>query len=155
MIKTNEVIKELEHMNLQAEIRGNDLFVVHCGREDIASVNLNTRFEINTNYWAFRNMLAEDEREKVYVLLTKLAETEPKDRGQDRGEEKKYYLKHKWISYTGRQYLNLYINENKCSIDTKCSFDNIKTQFTLEEINDIKRKFNTNLEDFELIEVVD
>ena len=79
-MKTNKVIKELEKMKLQAEIRINNLFVVHSGREDIASINLNTRFEINTSYWAFKNLLAEDEREKVYELLTKLAETDLDDR---------------------------------------------------------------------------
>lgn len=155
MMKTKEVIKELEHMNLQAEIRGNGLFVVHSGREDIASVYLNTRFEINTNYWAFRNMLAEDEREKVYVLLTKLAETDP----SEREEEKGYYLKHKWLYTKECRYL--------CKDDYGCILvEKLQpsedfapfykpTKFTKEQIEEIKKELNTDLEDFELIEVVD
>lgn len=149
-MKTNKVIKELEKMNLKTQILESSLLVFDRAGETIARVDLKEKFVIDTNFWNFRG-LTEDEREKVYVLLTKLAETDP----SEREEEKRYYLKHKWISYTGRQYLNLYIDENKYSIDTKCSFDNIKTQFTLEEINEIKRKFNTNLQDFELIEVVE
>lgn len=149
MMKTKEVIKELEHMNLQAEIRGNGLFVVHSGREDIASVYLNTRFEINTNYWAFRNMLAEDEREKVYVLLTKLAETDPRDRE----EEKKYYLKHSWIENPGFNYLNFDLERMCYFLDSEKEVGDIKTQFTLEEIDVIREISNTDLEDFQEIEV--
>lgn len=153
-MKTKDVIKELEHMNLQAEIRGNDLFVVHSGREDIASVNLNTRFEINTSYWAFKNLLSEDEREKVYVLLTKLAETDPQDRGKDRGEEKKYYLKHKWLA-GDNNYLNFNSRKYNYELNSYDNFDEFKTEFTQSEIDALKKYFNTKLEDFELIEVVD
>ena len=149
MIKTKEVIKNLKIMNLQTKVCGDCLVVLHCGGGSVASVNLAKKFDVDVNYWDFENNLTEDEQEKVFVLLTKLAVTDP----EDREEEKKYYLKHKWISYIGRQYLNLYINENKCSIDTKCNFDNIKTQFTQGEIDKIKRNLNTSLEDFELIEV--
>ena len=148
-MKTKEVIKEVERMKLEAEIRGNDMLVIHSGRESIASINLKTKFEINTSLWAFTNLLAEDEREKIYVLLTKLAETDL----EDREEEKKYYLKHKWISYSGRQYLNLNTDKNKYDINSKSNSAEFKTQFTLEEINKIKEKFNTDLSDFEIVEV--
>lgn len=150
-MKTKEVIKELKHMNLQAEIRINNLFVVHSGREDIASVNLNTRFEINTSYWAFKNLLSEDEREKVYVLLTKLAETDP----QDREEEKKYYLRHKWIGRKSPSgdYLNYCNHYDEYQMYSK-GVDALYTpQFTQAEINEIKERFNTTLEDFEQIPV--
>lgn len=85
-MKTNKVIKEIEYMNLQAEIRDNYLYIF-SGREQIASINLIRKFEINTDYWAFKNLLSEDEREKVYVLLTKLAETDPKDREEEESNE--------------------------------------------------------------------
>lgn len=150
-MKTKEVIKELEKMKLQAEIRINNLFVVHSGREDIASVNLNTRFEINTDYWAFKNLLAEDEQEKVYVLLTKLAETDPKDRE----EEKKYHLRHRWFADVDYIYVNRCISENSFLLHNNKNAEDYKTQFTQAEIDEIKRKFNTTLEDFEMVEVED
>lgn len=149
MIKTKEVIKELEHMNLQAEIRINNLFVVHSGREDIASVNLNTRFEINTNYWAFKNLLSEDEREKVYVLLTKLAETDP----SEREEEKKYYLRHKWLNRSFDNYLSLDLKNSIYGIGGNGENLIFKSKFTQAEIGMIKQKFSTSLEDFEQIPV--
>ena len=151
MIKTKEVIKEVEKMKLQAEIRGNNLFVIHSGREDIASVNLNTRFEINTSYWAFKNLLSEDEREKVYVLLTKLAETDP----QDREKEKKYYLRHKWIGRKSPSgdYLNYCDYYDEYQMYSKEDGELYTPQFTQAEIDGIKERFNTSLEDFEMIEV--
>lgn len=151
MIKTKEVIKELKKMNLQAEIRGNDLFVVHCGREDIASIHLNTKFEINTSYWAFKNLLAEDEREKVYVLLTKLAETDP----SEREEEKRYYLKHKWLNRSFDNYLSLDLKNSIYGIGGNGENLIFKSKFTQTEIGMIKQKFSTSLEDFEIVEVME
>lgn len=149
-MKTNKVIKEIEYMNLQVETQ-DDYLCIWSGREQIASISLKIKFEINTSYWAFKNLLAEDEREKVYVLLTKLAETDP----DDREEEKRYYLKHKWLIDGERRYLNLYVYKNEYEINSKANFAEFKTQFTQAEINEIKERLNTNLEDFELIEVVE
>ena len=152
-MKTNEVIKEIEYMDLQAEIRDNYLYIF-SGREQIASVNLIRKFEINTNYWAFKNLLAEDEREKVYVLLTRLAETDP----QDREEEKRYYLKHRYLqsSFTNlNDFLSYSASDNKLALSNGINFPKYKTHFTLKEIEEIKEKFNTDLEDFEIIEVKD
>lgn len=144
-----EVIKEVERMKLEADtIIGKDLLVIYCGREPIASIDLKTKLKINTDYWAFTNLLAEDEREKIYVLLTKLAETDP----QDRGEEKKYYLRHKWIGGNYTNYLNFDIN-GKFEIESKATNLKFQTKFTQKEIDKIKIKFNTNLEDFEIVEV--
>lgn len=148
MIKTKEVIKELEKMNLQTEVRNDYLFVTHSSGEAVGSINLKAKFEIYIDFRDPRNKLSEDEREEVYVLLTKLAETDP----EDRGEENKYYLRHKWLT-TGFVYLNFSIPDNSCRLhdkrQTKCS----KTQFTLEEIDEIKKRFNTDLKEFEIIEV--
>ena len=93
MIKTNKVIKELEKMNLKTQILESSLLVFDRTGETIARVDLKEKFVIDTYFWNFRG-LTEDEREKVYALLSKLAETDP----QDREEEKKYYLRHKWLN---------------------------------------------------------
>lgn len=147
-MKTSEVIKELEKMGLRTEMRENDLYVIACETKDIASINLKRKFKVDTNFFNFTNKLTEDEQEKVYVMLTKLAETEP----EDRGEEKKYYLRHKWLGEDDSNYLNL-VNNYAFEICTKKEVDKYKTQFTAEEIKAIKRKFNTDLEDFEIVEV--
>lgn len=148
-MKTKEVIKELEKMNLQTQICNDYLFVTDSYGEAVGSINLKAKFEIYIDFRNFRHKLFEDEREKVYVLLTKLAETDP----EDRGEEKRYYLKHKWLIDGERRYLNLYVDKNEYEINSDANCAEFKTQFTQSEIDGIKEKLNTNLEDFEVIEV--
>lgn len=154
-MKTQEVIKELEKMNLKAEIRGDSLLVFNSFGFAVASTSLSRKFEINTYFLNFRKVLSKDQREKVYFLLTKLAETDP----EDREEEKKFYLKqnlkHKWLERNAFYYLNLNIDKNIYLIDSYASTDTFKTQFTQAEIDKIKEKFNTNLDDFEQIPVED
>lgn len=149
-MKTKEVIKELKDMNLQTEVRNDYLFVTDSYGEAVGSINLKAKFEIYIDFRNFRHKLSEDEREKVYVLLTKLAETEPQDR-----EEKKYYLKHKWFNFKYFNFLNFYIANDSYELNDKSNNVEFKTQFTQAEIDEIKERFNTNLEDFEQIPVVD
>lgn len=72
-----------------------------------------------------------------------------------REEEKKFYLRHKWIFDK-----DFYMYLRKTSYDDKkMSFGvvnfsrNDGLQFTLKEIEEIKEKYNTDLKDFEMIEV--
>lgn len=153
MIKTKEVIKELKKMNFKTQILESSLLVFDRAGETIARVDLKEKFEIDTYFWNFRGSLTEDEREKVYVLLTKLAETDP----EDREEEKKYYLKHKWLLPEEYRYLckddNYYFLAEKLQSSENCIPFYELAKFTKEQIEEFKRTFNTNLEDFELIEV--
>lgn len=71
-----------------------------------------------------------------------------------REEEKKFYLRHMYFkSWNGRQYFTFdYIH--KCAyVRSKLSTCKAMQQFTLQEIDEIKEKFNTDLKDFEMIEV--
>ena len=73
----------------------------------------------------------------------------------ERVEEKKYYLKHRFINYnTAGEYLNLSATE-KVILNNHCEGEGFKTKFTKAEIEKFKEKFNTDLSDFELIEVED
>ena len=148
-MKTKEVIKELEKMNMITEIRENVLFVYTPNGLPFANISLDRKFGINTRSQVFRDLLSEDEQEKVYVLLTKLAETDP----NDREEEKRYYLKHKWLYSRDCNYLNFKSDENSYMLSYSYDWYGHKKQFTKAEIDKIKEKFNTNLEDFEIIEV--
>lgn len=151
MIKTKEVIKNLKIMNLQTKVCGDCLVVLHCGGGPVASVNLAKKFDVDVNYWDFENKLTEFEQERVFVLLTRLAVTDP----EDREEEKKYYLKHKWIGTQDFIYLNLNFDTGSCFLGSKSDLEFIKTQFSQSEIDGFKKTNNTNLEDFEIVEVED
>ena len=74
---------------------------------------------------------------------------------EDREEEKKYYLKHRWII---DKSFYMYLQKPSCYDDKMrlAFFDfsgNNDKKFTLKEIEEIKKKFDTDLKDFELVEV--
>lgn len=148
-MKTKEVIKGIEKMKLQVDVTKDYLFVIHRNGKTVANMNLNRKFQMSTNFWAFQNMLTEDEREKVYFLLTKLAETDP----EEREEKQKYLLKHKWFDDSLCAYINYCIPNDSFNLNSKSNNEAFKTQFTQAEIDEIKERFNTNLEDFEQIPV--
>ena len=75
---------------------------------------------------------------------------------EDREEEKKFYLKHRWLDRENEaNYLNFEISEFYYSLDSKPEVSWVKTKFTLKEVEKIKEKFDTDLKDFELVEVED
>lgn len=71
-------------------------------------------------------------------------------------QEQKYYIAHRWINTDGFGFIN-WDKENNCMglSNTLYSgdYDNYQTQFTLLEIEELKEKYNTTLEDFEIIPV--
>lgn len=71
---------------------------------------------------------------------------------EDREEEKKYCLRHRWFNFDDR-YLNKNLETNQFFL-SYAPFENYKSAFTLKEIEEIKEKYCTTLEDFEIIEVL-
>ena len=73
---------------------------------------------------------------------------------EDREEEKKFYLKHRWMDGENEaNYLNFVISGFYYTLNTKPEASWAKTKFTINEIEDIKKKLGTDLDDFELVEV--
>ena len=89
-----------------------------------------------------------------YDLLKKvieLAETPL----SEREDEKKYYLKYRIVdNWEADKYVNC-VGENYITLSGRREGRNYKTEFTRKEIEKIKKRFNTDLSDFELIEVED
>ena len=74
---------------------------------------------------------------------------------EDREEEKKFYLRHKWLNLDTDNYLHLDVDDGSCMLDDDEEFSYTKIKLTKKEIKEIKERFNTDLADFELVEVVD
>ena len=73
----------------------------------------------------------------------------------EREDEKRYYLKHRFINVnTDVEYINISITE-KVTLDNRREDLDYKTKFTKAEIQKFKEKFDTDLRDFELIEAED
>lgn len=86
---------------------------------------------------------------EVIKAAMELAETPP----DERQEEKKYYLKHRFLGHRNYSYLNYDQKLQKLYLNDKVRIDYVQTQFTQEEIDEIKEKYKTTLDDFEQIEV--
>lgn len=116
----------------------------------VASVYTEVCFSIDLTYGGF-DKLEHEQKEELFNLIVEYARTPV----EEREEPKKYYLKHKWLTDNGGSYncLNFYVDENKYSIESDSDMYGFKTQFTQTEIDEIKKRFNTSLEDFEIIEV--
>lgn len=122
-------------------------------KEDEEKLIADNQFEISKTE-EYRIIFLIDILEYPYdfQLLKKvieLAET-PLDK---RREEKKYYIKHRFINNcTYLEYINLVTNEGVVLSD-RLEDRHYKTKFTKAEIEELKKRFDTDLNDFELIEV--
>lgn len=74
---------------------------------------------------------------------------------EDREEEKKFYLKHRWIKGCVIMYLYRNTLNGYCYLGDKKCRPHRQKMFTLKEIEEIKEKFDTDLVDFELVEVAE
>ena len=93
-----------------------------------------------------------DERDfNMIKAAVELAETPI----EDREEEKKFYLRHKWmrnINGLSRAF-KINIEDGTADVGFMCPSLGYKNQFTKKEIEEIKKKFNTDLADFKEVEV--
>lgn len=148
-MKTKEFIKRVEELGFrvkvcdsQIRILANDFIisVIYIGREYM----INTYKPVSI---AFRN---EDE---LFDLIIKYAKTPI----EDRKEETRFYLEHRYFRfYNGSsKYLGMDLLKVKPDLCSKITYRWMKNQFTEKEIDEIKEKFNTDLADFETIEVKD
>lgn len=107
--------------------------------------------QISNYYYAYDKLCNED-KEKLFELLVEYART-PID---EREEEKKYYLKHKWLRCLGGCAL-LHESTKFHTFVLMGGFGEVpkdyKMKFTQKEIDEIKEKYNTDLSDFEMVEV--
>lgn len=94
-----------------------------------------------------------DESDMILAAM-ELAETPP----EDREEEKKFLIRHKYL--VSKNFYPVCMVWHKLKDvyrPINCRVDNhiYQAQFTLKEVEDIKIKLDTDLADFELVEVTD
>ena len=91
------------------------------------------------------------QKTKVFDLVTELARTPI----EDRKDEDKYFLRHKYLStdILAENYLNYRLYSDKYELDGPIEMNNVQTKFTLKEIQDMSVKLKSNFSDFEMIKV--
>ena len=146
-MKTNEFIKRVEELGYDIKLRNDYIQII---RDEFVAVvvYINVMYSI-TFHQIIKNSW--NNGDKLFDLIVEYAKT-PVD---EREEEKKFYLRHRWFkpSPLCKNYLNYWIGNEEYWLEYKNESEDVKTKFTLKEINEIKEKFNTDLKDFEIIEV--
>lgn len=100
------------------------------------------------------NTRCDDKDLNVIKAAIDFAETPP----EDREEEQKFWIQHRFMVSKNLLPVNLVWNKLKDvyrSINLKVDSHIYQAQFTFKEYEEIKKKLNTDLKDFELVEVVD
>lgn len=133
MVKTKEFIKRVEDMGFKI-LNASDMFLyiyireVDDDYEQLGYVDVETENIMNISGLGI-DKITSDKREKLFKLIVEYASTPP----EERKEEKKYYIKHKYL----RKH-NAYLNYNKSFKEwifhSKSDTANRKTQFTLAEL---------------------
>lgn len=149
-MKTKEFIKRVEELGFEVFNEDGYLVVKDEYGYNLAYVNKTTLTQMSTDYMEWDGVYDED-KTKLFDLIVEYAKTPV----NEREEEKKFYLKHRWFkpSPIYKNYLNYWIGNDEYWLDYKNESKEIQTQFTLKEIDEIKEKFNTDLGDFKKTEV--
>ena len=155
-MKTKEFIKKVKSLGFEARVeysrKGEPVeFWIGDGEEDFVVIWPKFTFAISTIDGGFMDLKYPLPLKELYKLCFEYASTPVKDRE----EEKKFYLRHRWLESIGNRYLITDLGDGYYYLDDKDDYFAGKMQFTLKEIEEIKEKFGTDLADFELVEVKD
>lgn len=149
-MRTKEFTRRVEELGFVCEKAEEVYFIYNKEGPKYASVCHNVPNQISNmkREWDF---LDKEEQEKLFDLLIEYAKTPI----EDREEEKKFYLRHRWI-FNKDFYMYLQktsYDDKKMSVRVLGFSDNDDIKFSEKEIEEIKEKFDTDLKDFELVEV--
>ena len=146
-MKTKEFIKKVEKLGYNIEIDWPTIYI-KCDGCILARVDKATPYTINTKA-AFEVKNAEE----LFDLCAKYAKMPI----EEREDKKKYrlYLKEKNHEFYGSiyRYLTLHKPDNTFLLDVGVETAGLTAKFTQEKIDWIKERFDTDLEEFEQIEV--
>lgn len=153
-MKTKEFKKAIKDISIENNI---DLkvtediydFCIESETRILATVNKSIYCFIDTKYQGFLDM-EKKPRQALFETICEFANTPP----EERYDEKRYYLKHKFLyKSTETGYINLDIINGYMILADKNEELSTRTKFTQEEIDGMKKAYNTDLKDFEIIEV--
>lgn len=153
-MKTKELITRVDELGYLFENRSANWQITTKDGLIIAEVSKISSYKFSTDFDGWIDVPDED-KIKLLDLIVEYARTSIEDRLE---EEKKFYLKHKWFmtEFGDKYYLcKCYNSVGDVSYANRISYS-IRDEiwlFTLKEIEEIKETFDTDLSDFELVEV--
>lgn len=148
-MKTNELKSLLEKMDYSVKHINEIIVIKNKYGNVIATIEKDITFKFSTQYYAW-NFISYSEQKIILSYIMGYAATPV----GEREEEKKFYLKHRYFkSGNDALYFTFECFHMYSYLQRMPSRYKFMQQFTLKEIEDIKEKYNTDLADFELIEV--
>lgn len=150
-MRTKEFIKKVKELGFRVQELNNIINV--CNYEErvyLVTIDKHNQFMLDNRCKGYMDLGDYDKSE-----LLKLCYEYAKTPIEEREEPKKYFLKHKWMGHEKLKYLELDKQNDEWYLGHKYDtiFCTAKNEFTQKEIEEIKEKYNTDLSDFEMIEV--
>ena len=135
---------ELKKIGFKLEQTAYDYYIKNKKNVIIACIDDNYRY-LYTLYAEEFTKLQPKIQKRLFELIIQIVKTPIKDR-----DEQKYLLKHKFL-FESLTYLNYNRQLNKLILADKHQTNYCQTEFTEREIKELKKKFNTKFEDFEIV----
>lgn len=159
-MKTQTFIKEVEQLGFYTLTDGKDIYIFDREISEEELYYEDDTFAIATigtdeyRDFVIEGKLIDKDTDvtKIYSLF-KLIMEYTNTPVEDREEEKKYWLEHRFLESDPLKYLNFNSEIGIFKLNTITQSENSQTQFTQEEIDEIKERYNTTLDDFEQTEV--
>lgn len=147
-MKTKEFIKKVEELGFITTNANDCIYIKNRMCDTCAIVNKYNCYGFNTETEVLYE-LKEETKKELFELLVEYSSTPIKERKA----KKRYYVKHKFLmNETSSFYLNYKPEDKKYVLSGSLDTIDYKTKFTKQEIEEIKQKFNTSLDDFEIVE---
>ena len=141
--------------NLEAVIEEDGYWtVIRSRRRDsqliiVAMIYNKKPYVFNLSYGGTMD-LEHETRKELSEIITKFASTMPVYR---KDNEKKYLLRFRSIGLEKYRYLNYDKDTDRFGIGDSLNTTRLKTHFTLKEVEELKNKLDSDLRDFEIVEV--
>lgn len=162
MIKTKEFIEKVEKLGFTIEyyknpfsnIKSNcdyDLITISVNNQVLVKIWANCQYAISTISDGHSCYLYGYDVDELYKVCFEYANTPV----EEREEEKKYYLIHRYfrIAGGGSGFFTIENASGLSFLKYKTNLDHYSQKFTEKEIEELKEKLNTNLDGFEMVEV--
>lgn len=148
-MKTKELIKKVKELGFEIIRAGSHIDIMF--NDFIVAGVYTDQMHVMTFYSHEKLLLTNVD--KLFDLLVEYAKTPI----EDRKEETRFYLRHRYFKCTNgdRRYFQIYESDSTPWLNAMYTVMGYKKQFTLKEIEEIKKKFDTDLKDFEMIVVED
>lgn len=147
-MKTKEFIKRVKDLGLACE-KAKEVYIIYdYDGHEYASVCHTIPNRISNMEIAW-DLLDKDTQNELFDIIVEYAKTPI----EEREDEQKYYLKHRFLNSNVNQFLNRDLTSHIFGLSTKKDYSALQTKFTQKEIDKIKEKYTTTLDDFEIIEV--